>query len=220
MLKDWSYGEEFGTSNIGRFKDGAAQAYDDNIGWYSSKHIADCIASQGQWINFTQKETEKLLERLDKEAAERHITEGWDKQLELALSIATENHQGQKDKGGHDYIEHPKAVASACETDAMKCAALLHDTIEDGHETSATLLAKGMKEIVVKAVSALTRKSTEDYKSYVRRLGENPLTAKVKMADLKHNMDLTRIPNPTKVDLSRIKKYKKALAYLESCVWD
>lgn len=102
----------------------------------------------------------------------------------------------------------------------MKYAALLHDTIEDGHETSETLLAKAIKEIVVKAVSALTRQSTEDDKTYVRRLGENPLTAKGKMADLKHNIDLTRIPNPTKVDLSRIKKYKKALTYLESCVWD
>ena len=62
--------------------------------------------------------------------------------MELALAIATENHQGQKDKGGHDYIEHPKAVASACETDAMKCAALLHDTIED--EPEIFLCAKGV----------------------------------------------------------------------------
>ena len=33
------------------------------------------------------------------------------KDSELALEIAKRAHQGQVDKGGHPYIEHPMAVA-------------------------------------------------------------------------------------------------------------
>ena len=35
------------------------------------------------------------------------------------------------------------------------------------------------------------------------------------MADLKHNMDITRLDNPTDYDIRRVDKYKKALEYLE-----
>ena len=35
------------------------------------------------------------------------------------------------------------------------------------------------------------------------------------MADIKHNMDISRIKNPAQKDFDRIEKYKKALAYLQ-----
>ena len=34
------------------------------------------------------------------------------------------------------------------------------------------------------------------------------------MSDLKHNMQIDRIPNPTENDYKRLKKYKKAYKYL------
>ena len=42
----------------------------------------------------------------------------------------------------------------------------------------------------------------------------NPLATKVKLADLEHNSDITRLDNVTQKDLDRIEKYKKAKAIL------
>ena len=39
--------------------------------------------------------------------------------------------------------------------------------------------------------------------------------AHVKLADLKDNMDMSRIKNPTEMDFKRLEKYKKAKAILE-----
>ena len=36
----------------------------------------------------------------------------------------------------------------------------------------------------------------------------------MKIADLKHNMDVTGIKNPTETDIARLSKYKKALELL------
>ena len=48
-----------------------------------------------------------------------------------ALSIAAQAHEGQVDKGGHPYIEHPRFVAEQMKTEAETAAALLHDVAED-----------------------------------------------------------------------------------------
>ena len=45
---------------------------------------------------------------------------------------------------------------------------------------------------------------------YIENIKKNPLARTVKLADLEHNMDISRIPNPKQVDFDRIKKYKKA----------
>ena len=50
---------------------------------------------------------------------------------------------------------------------------------------------------------------------YIQRLKHNPTAKAVKLADLKDNMDMSRIKNPTEMDFKRLEKYKKAKAILE-----
>ncbi len=134
--------------------------------------------------------------------------------LELALSIATEAHRGQFDKAGIDYIEHPIYVASQVDSEEEKAVALLHDVIEDSPFTAEELLLAGLPETVVTAVQILSKKKGQDYQTYLKTVKSNPLARAVKLADLKHNSDLSRLENITDKDLERLEKYKKAIDYL------
>ena len=134
--------------------------------------------------------------------------------LELALSIATEAHKGQFDKAGVDYVEHPIYVASQVDTEEEKAVALLHDVIEDSPFTAEELLLAGLLETVVTAVQILSKKKGQDYQTYLENVKSNPLARVVKLADLKHNSDLSRLSSITDKDLERLEKYKKAIDYL------
>lgn len=134
--------------------------------------------------------------------------------LELALSIATEAHRGQFDKAGIDYIEHPIFVASQVNSTEEKAVALLHDVIEDSSVTAEELLNAGLPETVVTAVQILSKKKGQDYHTYLKTVKSNPIARAVKLADLKHNSDLSRLETITDKDLERLEKYKKAIDYL------
>ena len=134
--------------------------------------------------------------------------------LELALSIATKAHRGQFDKAGIDYIEHPIFVASQVDSEEEKAVALLHDVIEDSSVTAEELLNAGLPETVVTAVQILSKKKGQDYQTYLKTVKSNPLARAVKLADLKHNSDLSRLETITDKDLKRLEKYKKAIDYL------
>lgn len=134
-----------------------------------------------------------------------------------AVEIAKECHEGQKDKGGHDYIGHPIRVSDRCMTEKASIAALLHDTIEDGGETSLTLEVAGFPLDVIKAVEVLTKPRYDNYDDYIKRVGANPIAREVKIADLEDNMDITRLQYPlTDKDFLRLNKYLKSWKYLKS----
>ena len=132
-----------------------------------------------------------------------------------ALEIATLAHKGQKDLVGIDYIEHPKKVASFLNSDKEKAVAYLHDVLEDTLLTEKDLLEMGIPNDIVVAVKVLTKEKGEPYTKYIERIKENKLACKVKIADLKHNMDLSRIPKLSQIDYKRLKKYERALTFLE-----
>lgn len=133
---------------------------------------------------------------------------------ELAFEIAKEAHAGQTDKAGLDYILHPQQVAATVATDEEKAVALLHDIIEDTDVTASELLAKGLPIAVVEAVEALTKKKNQNYSDYLANVKKNGLATTVKLADLKHNSDLSRLEKITKKDRDRAEKYRKAIEYL------
>lgn len=135
---------------------------------------------------------------------------------DLALTIAQEAHKGQVDKAGIDYIHHPIYVASLVETDEEKAVALLHDVIEDSDITLSDLLNHGIPNNVLKAVSILTKNNKLSYQEYLVQVKSNELARKIKLADLKHNSDLSRITDPNKKDYERLEKYKKAIKYLSA----
>ena len=92
--------------------------------------------------------------------------------------------------------------------------ALLHDVIEDSHYTAEELLQAGLPETVVTAVQILSKKKGQDYQTYLENVKSNSLARVVKLADLKHNSDLSRLSSVTDEDLERFEKYKKAIDYL------
>lgn len=133
------------------------------------------------------------------------------KYVDLALKVATKAHEGQKDKAGVDYINHPKTVASMVDTDAEKAVAFLHDVVEDTDITLADLKQMGFSEEIVDAVSCITKNRSETYDGYISRVLKNPIALKVKIADMTHNSDISRIQEPTEEDLKRCKKYKEKI---------
>lgn len=131
-----------------------------------------------------------------------------------AHNIAKMAHFGQVDRAGVDYIKHPEAVASFVKTDEEKAVAYLHDVIEDTSLTLLDLKKEGFSKNIIEAVDILTKKKGQDYQSYLNLVKTNELARVVKLADLRHNSDLTRLPLITEKDLERNKKYIQAIHYL------
>lgn len=139
------------------------------------------------------------------------------KSVAAALELATAAHRGQVDKAWCDYINHPITVAEMLGTEEEQTAALLHDVVEDTDITLDDLKKCGFSDSVVAAVDCLTHRSGESRKDYLRRIGENPLAVRVKLADLTHNSDLSRIASPTEKDLARTAKYQREMEWLGGC---
>lgn len=103
--------------------------------------------------------------------------------------------------------------ASCMDTDIEKAVAYLHDVLEDTNVTVDELRNMFSNEIV-DGVITLTHRKDESYFEYISRVSTSKLAKKVKAADLLHNLDITRIKEPTKTDYERLEKYKKAILYL------
>ena len=130
-----------------------------------------------------------------------------------AIKLAYEAHKDQYDKSGLPYITHPLHLAEYMDDEYTTVTALLHDVVED---TDITLddLAKEFPEEVIEARKLLTHQKDISYMDYVAKIKTNNIAKAVKIADLKHNSDLTRLDNITDKDLDRIIKYQKALKLL------
>jgi len=134
--------------------------------------------------------------------------------LEQAIYIALQAHKGKADKGGSPYILHPLRLMLVMETTEEKIVAVLHDVIEDSSFTIQKLKQEGFSKKVLDAVSLLTKTENQNYENYISAIKKNPLATKVKLADLKDNMDLSRLKKIVEEDLIRIKKYKSAVKQL------
>lgn len=146
------------------------------------------------------------------------------KLLNLAYNIASQVHDGQVDKAGKPYIFHPLRVSEHCTTYEAKVVALLHDTIEDTDITVDYLYEQGFPQNIVDAVLSVTRDEGETYEEFVHRAAKNPIGKEVKIADLKDNMDITRLNFPLKEnDFARLNKYLQAYEFItgkyEKCIY-
>lgn len=133
--------------------------------------------------------------------------------LRKALMLCCEIHKDQVDKGGAPYYMHPITVALNMETEEQKIVALLHDVVEDSETTLEDLKAMGFSDRIIDAIDRVTKKG-ESYGIYLKKIKENDLARAVKLGDLEHNSDLTRLKTVTEKDLNRVKRYKKAKEYL------
>ena len=134
--------------------------------------------------------------------------------LDRAIELAKQHHEGQTDKAGKPYIEHPLRVMNQVESEEEKIVAVLHDIVEDTDISLDDLRNEGFSKEVVNAVECLTKQDGENYDSYIERISFNKLAIKIKLADLEDNRDLTRLPEVTDKDLKRVEKYDKALEKL------
>lgn len=133
----------------------------------------------------------------------------------MAYFIAQRAHAGQVDKVGKDYINHPLAVASRVDGELEKICALLHDVLEDT-ELSEKALRILMGDEVVDILLFLKHEDGVPYMDYIGNISKNPVATRVKLADLSHNMDLSRFEGHeiTPRDLERQRKYEKARDFL------
>jgi len=134
--------------------------------------------------------------------------------LERAIAIAAEAHEGQTDKAGAPYILHVLRVVVASPAGDAKIAAALHDLVEDTDWTLDDLRERGFSWIVIDAVEALTRRADEVYSDYIERVAKNDLARKVKLADLRDNMDLNRFSDQSQINWSLQERYAKAVSRL------
>lgn len=137
--------------------------------------------------------------------------------LERAIAIAAEAHAGQTDKAGAPYILHPLRVMMAMPDDlSYRIVAVLHDVLEDCPAWTADRLdEEGFSVRTVAAILSVTRCPGEAYTAAIARANADPIGRVVKLADLRDNMDLSRISSPTDRDWERYWKYRRAVDLLE-----
>lgn len=135
--------------------------------------------------------------------------------VKKASVIAFDAHKDDVDKGGYPYVMHPFFLAFQMDDENSVCVALLHDVIEDhGDRFSFEYLKnEGFNDEILAALKLLTHDNTVPYMDYVKEIGKNELASKVKIADLKHNSDSSRLDGKI---TKKYELYKQALEYLTS----
>ncbi|MFK3798503.1 GTP pyrophosphokinase [Pseudomonas sp. NPDC088444] len=134
--------------------------------------------------------------------------------LDTAIALACKAHAGQVDKSGKPYILHPLRLMLRFDDEDAQIASVLHDVVEDSDVTLEALREAGISERVIEAIDCLTKRPGEVYEDFIARILSNPLARRVKIADIRDNLDLTRLPTVTEKDLQRAAKYHRALSSL------
>lgn len=130
--------------------------------------------------------------------------------LEAAITLAANAHRGSTERNGQPYILHPLRVMLGMETEEEMIVAVLHDVIEDTEVSLEALVKAGFSSAIVAAVDALSRRKDETYESFIERVSRNPLAVRIKLSDLRDNMDIRRIPDLEDKDLQRLHRYHHA----------
>ena len=112
--------------------------------------------------------------------------------LERAKAIV-EREFSKRYEEGECYKLHTYRVMEAMDTEEEQIVALLHDIVEDTEMSVADLEGEGFSKEVIGAIEDLTKGNLVRYFDYIEDLSLNPLAAKVKLAELKDNMDVVRV---------------------------
>lgn len=132
-----------------------------------------------------------------------------------ALKLCFEAHKNQVDKSGMPYVFHPFHLAEQMTDELTTIVALLHDVVEDTPYTLDDLREMGFPAETLDAIELMTHNKRVPYLDYVAKIKTNPITRAVKLADLRHNSDLTRLDTVSEKDRERVEKYKTAIRLLE-----
>ena len=132
-----------------------------------------------------------------------------------AMQICFQAHKDQTDKSIVPYVFHPFHLAEQMDDEISTVCALLHDVVEDTEITLGALAEMGFPKSVIEALTLLTHGDDVPYMEYVKRIGTNPIAKKVKIADLTHNSDVTRLDRIDEYTVKRNEKYAEALRLLK-----
>ena len=131
------------------------------------------------------------------------------------MKLCYKAHAGKTDKSGLPYVHHPFHLAEQMDDEDSTVVALLHDVVEDTDYTIGDIKGMGFGDAVVEALKLLTHDPAVPYMDYIKAIADNPLAKKVKLADLEHNSDITRLNHElTEKDHKRLYKYMLARTLL------
>lgn len=131
------------------------------------------------------------------------------------MKLCFRAHKEQTDKSGIPYVFHPIHLAEQMGDEDTAVVALLHDVVEDTDYTLEDLRAMGFNQNVIEAIRLMTHAEGVPYLDYVAKIKENPIARAVKLADLAHNSDLTRLDTVDEKAMARAQKYARAIRLLE-----
>ena len=150
--------------------------------------------------------------------------------LEKAIKIAVEAHTGQVDKGGNPYILHPLRVMLSLNSEEERIVGVLHDVVEDCEGWSwERLKEQGCSDKIIEALKSVSKtleeekqfkemddpdEKMEHYLQFIQRAKTNKIGRNVKAADIRDNLDISRIDDINESDINRLNRYKKALSIL------
>ena len=132
-----------------------------------------------------------------------------------AMRLCFQAHKNQLDKSGIPYVFHPIHLAEQMQDEETTLVALLHDVVEDSDYSLEALRAMGFGETVLEAIALMTHDEKVPYMDYVAKIKPNPIARAVKIADLTHNSDLSRLDAVDDKAMARVEKYARALRLLE-----
>lgn len=134
--------------------------------------------------------------------------------LDVAIAFACRIHAGQVDKSGQPYILHPLRLMLKFQGEDERIVSVLHDVVEDGYVSFDELRELGLCETIIEALDCLSKRPGECYEDFIQRLCFNKLAKRVKIEDIRDNLDITRLGSFEDEDCIRTAKYHRALRYL------
>lgn len=138
--------------------------------------------------------------------------------LALAISIVAKAFENKLDKGGNPYILHCLWVMNGVRhlgEDAM-ITAILHDLIEDTEWIFSQLTELGFSDKIIGDLHLLTHNKETPYDEYIKAISVSKIATAIKLKDLEHNSNITRIKGLRKKDIDRLEKYHRAYVYLSN----
>jgi len=138
--------------------------------------------------------------------------------IDIAMKIAKKYHSGLTDRSGKPYINHLLTVFKLvggynAKKIELPIVALLHDLIEDTNYAITSIYRIFGKD-VGDAVKAITKYNSPHH-VYLNGVRNNKIARIVKIADMTHNSDISRIPNPSIEDIDRVQRYKEDIKFLK-----
>ena len=136
------------------------------------------------------------------------------KELDLysrSLELVTRFFKDKTDKANVNYMNHLLYVSRDFDDIFIKSVALMHDVLEDTPITANDLTSLGYSNEFIKTLELLNN-TYDTYQEYIDQLinSHNKTAMKIKLKDLLHNMDLTRLKTVTERDKKRSEKYVEA----------